>query len=185
MQTRKIGTHVAAQLLTRNRRSAMELTRACLRRDDDLGERLGRLGYDGIIGVAVHLLEAMAATLEKECGSREAAAESLAQQLVEAASAGAFGDAVLVDISEYELTLKGHPVVRATAALVDTANQYRPIVDHTAVRRALSAALAVARDSSRQDGELMVTGRLEAFGGREVWAQLDPDGYVLMFPEDV
>lgn len=185
VKTYGIQTHLAAQHQQRDRRNAMELTVAHLRHDDDLGEKLGRLGLDGICGVAAHLIEAMANTLEKECGSKEAAAKSLAQQLAEAMPAGAFGDAVLVDVSVYELTLNGSPVIRATAALLDAANGHRPIVEHAAVRPLLSAALASARDSVEQNGELFIAGPLEALGGREVWAQLDPDGYVLMLPEDV
>lgn len=185
MKTHTIQTHLAAQLQQRDRRNAMELTLAYLRQDDDLGLKLGRLGFDGICGVATHLLEAMANVLESEAGSKEAAAESLQRQLAEAMAVGAFGDAVLVDVRAYELTLNDRSVVRATATLLDAANGYRPIVEHAAVRRALSAAAASARDSSTQDGELLVTGPLEALGGREVWAQPDPGGYVLMLPGDV
>ncbi|MET7983012.1 hypothetical protein [Streptomyces sp. NPDC005281] len=183
MKTYDIQEHRSAQLQHQARRAAMDLTLAHLRHDDDLGLKLGRLGLDGIIGVATHLIEAMANTLEKECGSKGAAATSLTRQLAES-SAGAFGDAVLVDIRTYELTLNSESVVRATATLLDTANRHQPLVTHMPVRAALVAALACARDSVEQNGELFIAGPQEAIGGREVWAQLDPDGYVLMLPED-
>ncbi|MCZ4510295.1 hypothetical protein O3Q52_19290 [Streptomyces sp. ActVer] len=192
VKTYGIQTHRRAQQLRRTRRNAMALTIHRLRAEDQgsVYDEIIRLFKPDPIGelieMVAHLAEGMANMLEKECGSKEAAAESLAQQIEEAEEfGGAFGDAVLVDIRAYELALNGRPAVRATAALLDAANGHRPVVEHATVRPLLSAALASARDSSAQDGELFLTGPLEALGGREAWAQLDPDGYVLMFPEDV
>lgn len=191
MKTYGIQVHHRAQQLRRTRRNAMELTLHRLRTEDPAAiydEVVSLCKPDAIqelIEMVIHFAEGMANVLEKECGSKEAAAESLARQLAEQAPSGAFGDAVLVDVSVYELSLNNRPVVRATAALLDAANRYRPVVGHSGVTAALNAAVTAARDSSAQDGELFVTGPLEALGGREVWAQLDPDGYVLMLPDDV
>jgi hypothetical protein len=45
--------------------------------------RLCPTGFDDLVALVVHLADAMAAVLEAECGSREAAIEVLRQQLAE------------------------------------------------------------------------------------------------------
>lgn len=68
---------------TQTRRNAIALTLAYLRQDEDLGAQLGHLGMPEILNVTVHLTQAMATVMEGECDSREAAIESLEQQLAE------------------------------------------------------------------------------------------------------
>ncbi len=75
-------TNVRAAAITR--RNAIEMTLAYLRRDEDFGVRLGRLGMAELINVTIHLAEAMATVMEEENSGREGAIESLQRQLYEA-----------------------------------------------------------------------------------------------------
>ena len=75
-------TNVRAAAITR--RNAIEMTLAYLRRDEDFGVRLGRLGMAELINVTIHLVEAMATVMEEENSGREGAIESLQRQLYEA-----------------------------------------------------------------------------------------------------
>jgi hypothetical protein len=45
--------------------------------------RLCPKGFDDLMALVIHYADAMAAVLERECGSKEAAAASLEQQLAE------------------------------------------------------------------------------------------------------
>lgn len=75
------------------RRSAMELTlhRLTHQAEPDTYEesiygtlaRLCPTGFDDMAALIIHLADAMAAVVERECGSREAVIESLRQQLAE------------------------------------------------------------------------------------------------------
>lgn len=69
------------------RRKAMELTlhRLTNHNPGDVYDELARLckpsGIDNLMAIAIHLTDAMAAVLVKDCGSREAAVASLREQL--------------------------------------------------------------------------------------------------------
>jgi hypothetical protein len=98
---------------------------------------------------------------------------------------------VLVDLAAagIHVHLDGRPAVRATVNLMDTLARRIPAGPPSEQAAAFSAvlryALAGARDSSAGDGELLVTPEQAALYGLALWAQLDPDGFVLMLPTDV
>lgn len=82
------------QTKSQTRRSAMELTlhRLIHQAEPETYEesiygtlvRLCPAGFDDMVALVIHLADAAAAVLERECGSREAAIESLRRQLAEA-----------------------------------------------------------------------------------------------------
>lgn len=83
------------QTKSQTRRSAMELTLHRLTHqaepetyEESIYGTLVRLckptGVDNLMELVIHLADGMAAVMERECGSREAAIESLRQQLAEA-----------------------------------------------------------------------------------------------------
>lgn len=74
----------AARKTAITRRNAIELTISYLRRDEDLGVKLGRLGLPEVVNLALHMIQAMATVMEDENGGRDAAIESLQRQLYEA-----------------------------------------------------------------------------------------------------
>jgi hypothetical protein len=83
---------------TQARRSAIELTLHRLQHpnqpeafEDTVYGTLSRLcpnGVDDVMALAIHLADAMAAVLVKDCGSREEAIGSLQQQLAKAHTNG-------------------------------------------------------------------------------------------------
>ena len=75
-------TNARATAITR--RNAIEMTLAYLRRDEDFGVRLGRLGMTELISETIHLAQAIATVMEEENGGREGAIKSLQRQLYEA-----------------------------------------------------------------------------------------------------
>lgn len=77
---------------SRTRRSAMELALHRLTQtepetyEESIYGTLARLcpaGFDDMAALVIHLADALAAVVERECGSREAAVEALRQQLAE------------------------------------------------------------------------------------------------------
>ena len=88
-------TEETVQAKARTRRNAMELTLHRLTQtnpetyEESAYAAIVRLckptGGGGVMDLAIHLADAMGAVLVHECGSKEAAAESLRQQLAEAA----------------------------------------------------------------------------------------------------
>ncbi|MDX3229408.1 hypothetical protein [Streptomyces sp. ME19-01-6] len=91
-------------------------------------------------------------------------------------------DDVLRDITGYQLRLHGERVVRATTNLLDAVGRYAP--NDIAIAAILRFLLAQVHDSSAQDGKLWLTDDQPALNGLALWAQLDPDGFVLMLPVD-
>lgn len=80
---------------SRTRRSAMELTLHRLTHQTEPDTYEGSIygtivrlckptGVEDLTALVIHLADAMASVMERECGSREAAIESLRQQLAEA-----------------------------------------------------------------------------------------------------
>lgn len=91
-------------------------------------------------------------------------------------------DEVLADISRLRLRLRGEQVVRATTNLLNAVARYAP--DDTALAGILRYLLACVHDSSAGDGELWLTDDQPALHGLALWAQRDPDGFVLLLPVD-
>jgi hypothetical protein len=98
---------------------------------------------------------------------------------------------VLVDLpaAGIHVHLDGRPAIRATTNLMDTLARRiaagPPTEQAAAFTAVLRYALAGARDSSAADGELRLTSEQGGLDGGALWAQLDPDGYVLMLRTDV
>lgn len=89
---------------------------------------------------------------------------------------------VLTDITVFRLRLNGQRVVRATNNFLRAVERHTR--DDASTAAVIRFLLAGARDSSAGDGELWLTDSYPALYGLPMWAQADPDGYVLLLPTD-
>lgn len=89
---------------------------------------------------------------------------------------------VITDISAFRLRLHGQRVVRATNNLLRAVE--RRTRDDVGTAAVLRYLLANLHGSSAADGELWLTDPQPALHGLALWAQRDPDGYVLLLPVD-